>query len=66
MELTASTPITGLAELDTHLDDLVQDPGLALNPKLFDDVELQLTGMPTAADLLNNQANTHQRPTSHP
>ena len=66
MELTASTPITGLAELDTHLDDLVQDPDLALNPKLFDDVELQLTGMPTAADLSNNQANTHQRPTSHP
>ena len=46
MELT-STPITGLAELDTHLDDLVQDADLALNPKLFDHVELQLTGMST-------------------
>lgn len=38
------TPISGLDELDKHLDDLVQDPGLALIPKLFDDVELQLTG----------------------
>ncbi|KAK3900995.1 hypothetical protein C8A05DRAFT_45261 [Staphylotrichum tortipilum] len=38
-----STPITGLDELDRHLDDLVQDPALLLNPKLFDDVELQLT-----------------------
>ncbi|KAK4238744.1 hypothetical protein C8A03DRAFT_14812 [Achaetomium macrosporum] len=38
-----TTPITGLEELDTHLDDLVQDPDLVLNPKLFDDVELQLT-----------------------
>ncbi|KAK4155390.1 hypothetical protein C8A00DRAFT_31814 [Chaetomidium leptoderma] len=39
-----STPITtGLDELDKHLDDLVQDPSLALTPKLFDDVELQLT-----------------------
>lgn len=38
------TPISGLDELDKHLDDLVQDPSLALIPKLFDDVELQLTG----------------------
>lgn len=39
------TPITGLDELDKHLDDLIQDVNLTLNPKLFDDVELQLTGM---------------------
>ncbi|AEO67287.1 61a8a08f-8f2a-48d0-9934-d0611c07d27e [Thermothielavioides terrestris] len=38
-----TTPITGLDEFDKHLDDLVQDPALTLNPKLFDDVELQLT-----------------------
>ncbi|KAM7184855.1 hypothetical protein V8F33_012760 [Rhypophila sp. PSN 637] len=38
-----TTPITGLAELDNHLDDLVRDPEMPLNPKLFDDVELQLT-----------------------
>ncbi|KAJ4286894.1 hypothetical protein N0V88_007838 [Collariella sp. IMI 366227] len=38
-----TAPITGLAELDRHLNELVQDPNLTLNPKLFDDVELQLT-----------------------
>ncbi|KAK4121464.1 hypothetical protein N657DRAFT_657563 [Parathielavia appendiculata] len=38
-----TTPITGLDELDRHLDDLIQDPCLEVNPKLFDDVELQLT-----------------------
>ncbi|KAK1759022.1 hypothetical protein QBC47DRAFT_315014 [Echria macrotheca] len=37
------TPVTGLDELDQHLDDLVRDPSLPLNAKLFDDVELQLT-----------------------
>lgn len=41
-----TTPISGLDELDRHVDDLVQDPDLALNAKLFDDVELQLTGRP--------------------
>jgi hypothetical protein len=40
-----STPISGLDELDRHLDDLIQDVDLALNPKVFDDVELQLTGI---------------------
>ncbi|KAL2166252.1 hypothetical protein VTG60DRAFT_3092 [Thermothelomyces hinnuleus] len=38
-----TTPITGLDELDKHIDDLIQDVTLTLNPKLFDDVELQLT-----------------------
>ncbi|KAK3306366.1 uncharacterized protein B0T15DRAFT_509753 [Chaetomium strumarium] len=38
-----TTPITGLDELDRHLDELLHDPELVLNPKLFDDVELQLT-----------------------
>ncbi|EAQ88511.1 hypothetical protein CHGG_05130 [Chaetomium globosum CBS 148.51] len=38
-----TTPITGLDEFDKHLDDLIQDPSLTLNPKLFDDIELQLT-----------------------
>ncbi|KAK3688641.1 hypothetical protein B0T22DRAFT_160263 [Podospora appendiculata] len=37
-------PITGLDELNKHLDDLVDDPSIPLNAKLFDDVELQLTG----------------------
>jgi hypothetical protein len=39
-----TTPVTGLDELDKHLDGLIQDPSLILNPKLFDDIELQLTG----------------------
>ncbi len=47
-----STPTTGLDELDRHLDDLVNDATLLLNPKLFDDVELQLTGMLPYAPLL--------------
>ena len=39
-----TTPITGLDELEQHLDSLVGDPSTPLNAKLFDDVELQLTG----------------------
>lgn len=42
-----SIPISGLDELDKHLDELAADPTLQLQPKLFDDVELQLTGPPT-------------------
>ncbi|KAJ9142959.1 hypothetical protein NKR23_g6854 [Pleurostoma richardsiae] len=38
-----TVPITGVDELDQHLDELTQDPTLPLNAKLFDDVELQLT-----------------------
>ncbi|KAK3991055.1 hypothetical protein QBC44DRAFT_324156 [Cladorrhinum sp. PSN332] len=46
--MDAPNPITGLAEFDKHLDDLFQDVttnthNLTLTPKLFDDVELQLT-----------------------
>lgn len=37
-------PVTGLEELDNHLDELIEDPNLPLNAKLFDDVELQLNG----------------------
>jgi hypothetical protein len=43
-----TTPITGVEELDDHLDQLVEDPSTPLNEKLFDEVELQLTG---ASDL---------------
>ena len=39
-----TTPVTGLDELDQHLDDLIRDPTLTANPKLLDDIELQLTG----------------------
>lgn len=38
-------PVTGLDELDKHLDDLVRDATIPLNAKLIDDVELQLTGV---------------------
>lgn len=37
-------PITGLEELESHLQHLVHDPETPLNAKLFDEVELQLTG----------------------
>jgi len=48
------TPITGLDALDKHIDDLIQDPTLTLNAKVFDDIELQLTGrcLPTKPYLL--------------
>ncbi|KAK4170952.1 hypothetical protein QBC36DRAFT_382911 [Triangularia setosa] len=38
-----NVPISGLDEFNKHLDDLIQDPNLTIIPKLFDDVELQLT-----------------------
>ncbi|KAI1800777.1 hypothetical protein F4811DRAFT_564471 [Daldinia bambusicola] len=40
---TDTIPVTGVEELEKHLDELVADPNLDLNPKLFDHVELQLT-----------------------
>lgn len=36
--------ITGLEELERHLQHLVQAPDTPLDAKLFDEVELQLTG----------------------
>jgi hypothetical protein len=39
-----TVPVTGLEELDEHLDELVDDSSIDLNAKLFDHVELQLTG----------------------
>ncbi|VUC20126.1 unnamed protein product, partial [Clonostachys rosea] len=35
--------ISGLEELQAHLQELVNDSTLPFNAKLFDDVELQLT-----------------------
>jgi hypothetical protein len=69
-----TTPITGLDEFDKHLDDLVQDPALTLNPKLFDDVELQLTGKHVSRALTDCRScvflalmhSFPQRPTSRP
>jgi hypothetical protein len=36
--------VTGLDDLEKHLHLLLQDPETPLNAKLFDEVELQLTG----------------------
>lgn len=38
-------PITGLEELERHLQHVVEAPETPLDAKLFDEVELQLTGM---------------------
>lgn len=38
-----TVPITGVDDLDKHLDQLIEDPTLPLDPKIFDHVELQLT-----------------------
>jgi hypothetical protein len=37
-------PVTGVDDLENHLNELLSDTTLALQAKLFDDVELQLTG----------------------
>lgn len=50
----ANTPITGVDELEKHLDNLLRDSELVVNVKLLDDVELQLTGMCDGASNLNN------------
>lgn len=38
-------PITGLDELESHLQVLLQSPDAVLEEGLFDEVGLQLTGM---------------------
>ncbi|KAI2605620.1 hypothetical protein GGR54DRAFT_633462 [Hypoxylon sp. NC1633] len=40
---TDTIPVTGVEELEKHLDQLLADPTLLPTHKLFDDVELQLT-----------------------
>ena len=37
-------PISGIEELQTHLQQIIQHPQTTLNAKLFDEVELQLNG----------------------
>lgn len=36
--------MSGLSELQAHIDVLAEAPDTPVNAKLFDDVELQLTG----------------------
>lgn len=38
-------PVTGLEELELHLEVVLEAPETPLNAKLFDEVELQLNGM---------------------
>jgi hypothetical protein len=45
-----SVRISGLPELQAHMQELTNDPSSAFNPKLFDDVELQLTGKPPSSN----------------
>lgn len=42
---TDTIAVSGADDLENHLDQLVIDPTLPLDHKLFDDVELQITGM---------------------
>jgi hypothetical protein len=37
-------PISGLPELENHMEQLAEAPDTPVDAKLFDDVELQLTG----------------------
>jgi len=37
-------PVSGIDELETHLQQIISDPQTPLNAKLFDEVELQLNG----------------------
>lgn len=39
------TPIFKLEELEAHLQELVKSPDVPIDTKLFDAVELQLTGV---------------------
>lgn len=43
VKMDETIPVTGVDELDKHLDELIADPTIPSNTKLFDDVTLQLT-----------------------
>lgn len=42
---TRNAPISGIEELRAHLQQLQDEPSTAINVRLLDDVELQLTGI---------------------
>jgi hypothetical protein len=46
-------PITGLEELERHIQHLLEDPDTPVDAKLFDEVELQLTGMYASQSFLS-------------
>lgn len=43
VKMDDTIPVTGLVELDNHLDELIADPTLPTSVQLFDHVTLQLT-----------------------
>lgn len=43
VKMDETIPVTGVDELDKHLDELIEDLTIPSNIKLFDDVTLQLT-----------------------
>ncbi|KAI1299593.1 hypothetical protein F5Y03DRAFT_386284 [Xylaria venustula] len=49
MDTTGASSVSRVDELEQHLDQLASDPTLPADEKLFDDVELQLTGTPPAS-----------------
>jgi hypothetical protein len=51
---TDTIPVSGVDELEKHLDQLMSDPTLPLENKLFDDVELQITGKQNILVVKNN------------
>ncbi|KAE9571574.1 hypothetical protein CGMCC3_g12419 [Colletotrichum fructicola] len=66
---TDTIPITGLDELTAHLDDLVASPATPLQPKILDDIELQLTESnipPLLPTLLPKLTTTSKQPPTTP
>ncbi|CCF46027.1 hypothetical protein CH063_14912, partial [Colletotrichum higginsianum] len=62
-----TVPVSGLDELKKHLDDLVSAPETPLEPKLLDDVELQLneTNIPPLLPTLLPNLTTILKTTPH-
>ena len=50
-----SVPISGLEELQAHLQQLVDDPAVPFNLKAMDDVEFQLTGRPRSLKMQSSR-----------
>ncbi|GKT51532.1 uncharacterized protein ColSpa_11713 [Colletotrichum spaethianum] len=67
MSADYTVPISGLDELKKHLDDLVSAPETPLEPKLLDDVELQLneTNIPPLLPTLLPSLTTILKTTPH-
>ncbi|KZL81504.1 hypothetical protein CI238_10125 [Colletotrichum incanum] len=67
MSADYTVPISGLDELKKHLDDLVSAPETPLDPKLLDDVELQLneTNIPPLLPALLPNLTTILKTTPH-